>query len=93
MRHTRRQFPEFRQLLAHDNLVLGPFEVLKDLFQLFVLVAQFLRHALDQVQSLRLEGGFAEHLQRRGHVRHLVPSAHIHPGLEIARGHAAHAAR
>ena len=54
VRHPGRQFSQLRKLFAHDDLVLGPFQVFEDLLQFLVLVAQLLRHALDQVQPLRL---------------------------------------
>ena len=48
---------------------------------------------LNQIQPLYLQCVPAEHLQRRGHVRYLVPALHDHFLLQFAPGHPAHPVR
>ena len=84
------QLAQGGQLLAHHDLVLGAAQVLERLLELHVLALQLLGQTLHQVQPLHLKGVTAEHLQRGGHVGHLVAAADLDPRLQVAARHAAH---
>ena len=91
MRDAGGQLPERRQLLARDDLVLGPLQLGQHALQLIVLALQLLRELFHQVEALHLVGVATEHLQRRGHVGDLVLADDLDRRLDIAFRHAPHA--
>ena len=85
------QFAQRRKLFAHDDLVLGFFQVPERRFQLVVLALELVGQFLHQVQALDFEGVAAEDLERGGHFADLVAPADIDLGLQVTLGHAPHA--
>ena len=90
MGHAGRELAERGQLFLQDHLILGALEIAQHPFELDVLRPHLLRQHLHQVEPLHLEGMLAEHLERIGHVGHLVAAADVDRGLEVAGRHAPH---
>ena len=88
-----RQLAQRRELLAHHDLVLGLLQVDQHDLQLLVLLLQFVRQLLDQVQPLHLQRVPAEDLEGGSHVRDLVLAADPDLGFQVAVRHLPHAAR
>ena len=91
--HAGGKFAEGGQLLLHDNLVLGPAQVVEHRLKLLVFVLKLLGQFFDQIQPLYFQGVLPEYVQGRGHVGDFVVAAYFDPGVQVAAGHAAHPVR
>ena len=85
------ELAEFRQLVAHDDLILSLAQIVHGFLELGVLPLQLFGQFLDKVQALNLQGVTSKHLQGRRHLGHLVAPADLDLGLQVASGHATHA--
>jgi len=81
------------QLLVGHDLVLRAVQVGQRLGELRVALAQLARQLFDQVQSLHLQRGLAELLERVRHLGHLVAATGLDRRLEVAAGQGPHAVR
>ena len=93
MSNTGGQFTQAGKLLLGNYLVLGAPQFFKGGLEFAVLFLQVLGQQLDQVESLNFQSVEPKYFYGGRHVRHLVVTADLYLGFQIATGHPAHPGR